>query len=44
MEMNQFELDKPCHISRNILEQSRDDYVIYLPPGNVTQAVGIAIA
>jgi hypothetical protein len=25
------ELDKSCHISRNVLEQSHDDYVICLP-------------
>lgn len=29
--MIQLELDKSCHLSRSVLEQSRDDYVICLP-------------
>jgi len=28
-EMNQSELDKPCHLTRKFLETSHDDYIIY---------------
>jgi len=27
----QFDLDESCHVIKNVLEQSRDDDVIYLP-------------
>jgi len=39
MEVNQYELERPCHVSRSVLEQSRDDCIIYMPPGNVSQAL-----
>jgi hypothetical protein len=34
-EVNRFDLEKPCHVSRKVPEQSRDAYIIYLCPGNV---------